>query len=513
MRDAEPTPFLEEPCHTRVGGDASERVAELGGSGGTDGTEPDEKVARSFDRARGRSLEPRERVRVFAEADELQDRAGEVRARDLGIVGILECVLLARTPHSQAASRRDSTGAACALFGRGLRDAFELQTVEPHGRVQTADAPVAGIHDDRHPFDRDGGLRDVGGQDDAATRPGAQRGVLSIGREIAIQLEDVDVRQASELLRGPADFADPRQEREQVSLGLERETLADEPGDGGFDGVRGRASVVDGDRMEAPATLDDRSLAEERLERGGFKRRGHGDELQIGPGILAHPACEGERQVRVEASLVELVEHDRADAFEKRIGLESSQQDAFRHDEDARARSGDAIEPDVVTHLGTEVDAALFGDPSRGRSGGDAPRFEHDDRVALRDETRVEQRGRNARGLAGTRRRAQDERAVFAQRVDELGDHLIDRQGRTRASALAHEERSGMPSNAATVRRKSSGISALDSDSSTHTRIARTDASDVSPSFTSYSMSKLLLPSLDTRAYTVSIIPASPGRW
>ena len=74
-----------------------------------------------------------------------------------------------------------------------------------------------------------------------------------------------------------------------------------------------------------------------------------------------------EGEVGVQAPLVELVEHDGADAFEERVGQQLPGEDALGHDPEPRPRPDPALEPDLVADLLAERPAVLLGDPRRRR--------------------------------------------------------------------------------------------------------------------------------------------------
>jgi hypothetical protein len=66
-------------------------------------------------------------------------------------------------------------------------------------------------------------------------------------------------------------------------------------------------------RNTGPPTARSGTRRETR-HRLGLKRGGHDDEDQVRPDRLLHFAQHGDRQVRVQAALVKLIEDDAADA-------------------------------------------------------------------------------------------------------------------------------------------------------------------------------------------------------
>ena len=67
-------------------------------------------------------------------------------------------------------------------------------------------------------------------------------------------------------------------------------------------------------------------------------------------------------EVGVNAALVELVEDDRAEIGEQRIGLQARGQDAFGHDQQPRVAREPALEANLPADLAAERPAALVGD-------------------------------------------------------------------------------------------------------------------------------------------------------
>jgi hypothetical protein len=110
---------------------------------------------------------------------------------------------------------------------------------------------------------------------------------------------------------------------------------------------------------------------------------------------------ERESQIGLKMSFVKLVEHDNAYVFKLRIRKQSSRQDAFGQKSQTRPRPSDLIETNLIADRFAKLLAALFGDATRRHSRRQASRFEHPDFAA--GDFRVEQSGRDARGLARSR--------------------------------------------------------------------------------------------------------------
>ena len=90
--------------------------------------------------------------------------------------------------------------------------------------------------------------------------------------------------------------------------------------------------------MHASGHVDDRAAVEKRRHRGRVERRRHDDDPQVvarAPGLPR----QRDREVGVDAALVKLVEDDRAEVGEQRIGLQARGQHAFGDDEQPRVRA------------------------------------------------------------------------------------------------------------------------------------------------------------------------------
>ncbi len=153
-------------------------------------------------------------------------------------------------------------------------------------------------------------------------------------------------------------------------------------------------------------------------------------------------AQQRERQVAGEVPLVELVEHHRGDAAQRRLRQQAAQQDPLGDEANARVRPPTVLEAHRVADGLAGALAELLGDALGGQARRQPARLEDDDLAAARiGEPRVEQRARHARGLAGAGRRLDDHRARRAQRGDDLGQLAVDRKGIHRAvQARADEE-------------------------------------------------------------------------
>jgi hypothetical protein len=214
--------------------------------------------------------------------------------------------------------------------------------------------------------------------------------------------EPLALRKRGERSRRAADLANAGQENEDVARAF-REHRCHRSGNCSIElALTGRSGVANRDRMAAADTRDHRGVAEEACERLRIQRCRHRNDAQPRARIELHLARHGQRQIGIQAALVNLVEHQCADAVEKRIFLNAPQEDAVSHCDQPRARRRFMVEANVVAHLvSAERDAALARDAPRGRARGHAPRLEQEH--AARHRAGIEQCGRHSHRLAGAR--------------------------------------------------------------------------------------------------------------
>src|SRR4051794_41036106 len=106
-------------------------------------------------------------------------------------------------------------------------------------------------------------------------------------------------------------------------------------GGGGMPDVDGEGSAF---------SLNDRAITEKPCNGLRFQGGGHDYNQQILADGLLHLAQQGDGDVGVEVSLVELIEQDGADAGEEWIVEELAGEDAFGQDADARVGADLAVE-------------------------------------------------------------------------------------------------------------------------------------------------------------------------
>jgi hypothetical protein len=111
---------------------------------------------------------------------------------------------------------------------------------------------------------------------------------------------------------------------------------------------------------------------------------------------------------------MELVEHHRADAFQRRIAQDHPAEHPLGDHLDAGLGRDLGLHPHAVAHGLAHRFAQGLGHPFGGGAGGQAPRLQHDD-LASGQPAGVEQPQRHDRGLAGPGRRHQHGRCPRLQ--------------------------------------------------------------------------------------------------
>ena len=183
--------------------------------------------------------------------------------------------------------------------------------------------------------------------------------------------------------------------------------------------------IGNGQRVGEAGQADEGAVIEVRANGRRIHRRGHDDHAQVvtGTPCLCHQ-CQA--QVRVQAPLVELVEHDRGHIAQQRILVQVVREHALGDDEHARGGGAAAVEPDMPPHVGTERPALFVGDPAGDGTGGDASRLKHEHTAGV-GEVR-----RHARRLSGARLGGHDDGSMELERPTNVGHDSIDWQGRGR---------------------------------------------------------------------------------
>ncbi len=264
-------------------------------------------------------------------------------------------------------------------------------------------------------------------------RPGGarrDRAVLHVRVERAVERHHVDRGIGDALaheIAGAADFGRARQERKHRARLLAHRAF-DRVGHLPLDRrARIAAEIARLDLEGAALALDHRRIAEKLRHPRAVERRRHGENAQI----LAQPSARIERQrkpqIRVERALVELVEQHRGDPFQFRILEHEPREHAL----------GDHLDPGLARDFRAEAHAEADrlarglaqapGHACRRRARRQPPRLQHQN-FPPRDPGLVQERQRNARRLAGARRRHQHRRASRNERIAQARQRLVDRQ-------------------------------------------------------------------------------------
>lgn len=232
------------------------------------------------------------------------------------------------------------------LLGARPRLAHRHQARHAAARVEAGLARQARVDDRPHPRDGKARLGHRGGDDDARPAAPGQHGVLLAGRLRARQARRLEParRDASDHLGHVAPRGDEDEHRTAGAAGglgrdagqVRGELARQVPAVGGEDAA-GRRRVDDLEVEERAGHVDDPRV---RAEQPGPGRRveggRHDDQRQVGA-QLGDVAGHGEGQVGVQVPLVHLVEDDRADAGQVGVAQQAVDEDAGRHELDARA--------------------------------------------------------------------------------------------------------------------------------------------------------------------------------
>ena len=124
----------------------------------------------------------------------------------------------------------------------------------------------------------------------------------------------------------------------------------------------------------------------------------------------------------MDASLVELVEHDRAKVRQQGILLQARRQDSFGGDKQPCAGAEAALEADVPADLLPERPALLVSDTAGNCARCYAPRLQQDDRTV------VDQGRGDASGLPRAGRGRHDDGAMCAKTVVDMAEERVNRK-------------------------------------------------------------------------------------
>ncbi len=356
-------------------------------AGGVYGVQLDQQLAGLGERRGGRRIEPGE-LRGFGHAGhrEIERERGQVGVQNLGRRLLEQMSGLVLRPETVADARRRSAGAPATLIGRRSRDTHRLEPRHPGARREARRAREPAVHDDANSFDGEARFGDRRGQHDlsAAIAIREKRPILRVALEHPVERRDDDapVESLGEQRLDATDLAGAGEKREDVAL-VAAQCFDDRVGDRTLDSqLASRLDVARLDRKRPAMARHDRCVAEQPGDRFSVERRRHDDDAQVVAEERPRAQREREAEVGVETSLVELVEHENADAVERRVALEPARQHAFGDDLDTRRASDAPLAAHAVADRLAHLLAAQVGQPPRRGARRHSPRLEHHDRLS-----------------------------------------------------------------------------------------------------------------------------------
>ncbi|CCJ75208.1 putative periplasmic protein kinase ArgK and related GTPases of G3E family [Cronobacter muytjensii 530] len=285
-----------------------------------------QQLARGGKVDRGRQIQPAEFGNIAtAPHQQLQQQTAEIALGDFRLA-LRACALgLLFGDEMQADARLKTPGATGPLGHRRLADTLGDKPRQAGAGVKARHALLGAVHHQPDAFDGQAGFGDVGGQHHFAhaRRRGQDRFALLRERQRAVQRTEHHI--APDALRKlrlhPLDLADARQKQQQRPR-----LLAQQPAHRLRHGLiktlmRRQRLIATFYREAAPFGDDRRRLRQQRLEAVIVECRGHDKE----PEILTQPLLDVEqqrqREIRLQAALVELIENDQRYAGQLRVTL------------------------------------------------------------------------------------------------------------------------------------------------------------------------------------------------
>ncbi len=328
------------------------------------------------------------RLRI-APARRLQRERRQVGHLDLGGGEARQTGVLRLRPAAVHRPRRLAPGPARPLPPRRLRGPYRRQGAQPARVIHTWLPRQSAVHDDPHTRHRQRGLGHGRREDHPAPRTGRQHRVLYRRRRPPVHLEHLDPVQVPQLPRHARDLPDPGKEAEDIPLAFRerpphhrchmRQQYGVHPHPVRRPDGPHRRRPHDLHRVRHTRRLDHRRPAEQPGPPRGVGRRRGRHQPQLGPQRLPHVQEEGRRRVRVQMTLVALVEHHHVDARQLLIPLKSLQQHTGRDDLHARVAPHHALPAHGVADAVAGLLAEQPRHPARRGPGGDAPRLRDDD--------------------------------------------------------------------------------------------------------------------------------------
>ena len=335
------------------------------------------------------------------------------------------------------------------MIAAGLGDLLDGQAAGAGGGHVAADAGESGVHHEADAGQGEGGLGDVG-RDDDFTAAGLGKNTLLVGLgEAAEKRDDLSVAVAAfEDLAAFADVALGRHEDEDIAAGGRAVVVA---GEDAFDGLDRAVNVVEGfgarsglvalggvgaqgierrvddlDWIGATGDLDDRCVVEGFGKHLGVNGGGSDDDAELGA-LEAEITQVAEEEIYVERTLVGLVENDGIVGAKERVGLDLGEQHAVGHEFHHGVAGSAVLEANFATDLATPLHAQFLGDAAGDGKGGDAAGLGAGD-LAASASAGGEAHFRDLGGFAGAGLAREDEHLMFAEQVHDLTGALADGQ-------------------------------------------------------------------------------------
>ena len=266
-----------------------------------------------------------------------------------------QAALRGLAPQPVANAGRGAAGAAGALLGRGARNTLGYETRQAALRIELRHTRVAAVHHHAYAIDGQTGFGDGRGQHHLAPSrctAGANGAFLLFPRQIAVQRADVDVavfESALDIALGAANLPGTGQECQHVALLIgecSQNRLRNHIRQAPF---RVACEILHIHWITAAFAGDNRCMVQQTRDRRAVQRGGHDQKLEV----IAQPTLavetQRQRQIGVQVTLVEFVEDHQPHAFECRIVLQATREDAFGQHLDARGLRDFALETDAVT--------------------------------------------------------------------------------------------------------------------------------------------------------------------
>ena len=386
-----------------------------------------QQCPRGGDRAGRGLVRERQAGRQGAPGSAVQHQRRQLGLEDFRAVVRRQAAMQRGGPQADRHARGLAPCPAGALLRRGTRDAQRGQAGQAGAGVQPGRAPPAAIHHDAHAGHGQRGLGDRGRQHDAAGVRGAQRAVLGVGRQLAVQRQHQGAAALQGRL-GAADFGHAGEEGEDVS-GMVRQRGADGAGQGVGQVARlgdVAGGVADGDRKHAAGAFHD-FRAHQGREAGAIGGGGHRKQTQFGAqhGLQVEAECQGE--VGFQRALVDFVQDDRGDAIQARIGLQAAHEQPLGDDFYPRVGGDGGVQPRAEADSAAELFTQQRGHARGGGPGGKAARLQHQDFAAAAPGG-VQQGQGDERGLAGAGRGDQHGVASGGEVAGQRGQHVGNRK-------------------------------------------------------------------------------------